>query len=70
MDTFEKIGYTLLSLLAVLWLIAILTGLIIAFPFGLLGLAALVGIGALLMKVCRERLTNKEDDYYAKNVEK
>ena len=70
MDTFEKIGYTLLGLLALLWLVAMLTGLVIAFPFGLIGLIALVGIGALFMKVCKERLTNKEDDYYSKNVER
>ena len=70
MDTFEKVGYTLLGLLALLWLVAMLTGLVIAFPFGLLGLVALVGIGALFMKVLKERLTNKEDDYYTKNVER
>lgn len=36
MDAFEKIGYTLLGALALLWLGAMLTGMIIAFPFGLL----------------------------------
>ena len=70
MDTFEKIGYTLLGVLALLWLAAMLTGMVIAFPFGLLGLVALAGIGALFMKVLKERLTNKEDDYYSKNVER
>lgn len=70
MDTFEKIGYTLLGALALLWLVAMLTGMIIAFPYGLLGLVALAGIGTLFMKVLKERLTNKEDDYYSKNVER
>jgi hypothetical protein len=70
MDTFEKIGYTLLGVLALLWLMAMLTGMVIAFPFDLVGLVALVGIGALFMKVCKERLVNKEDDYYSKNVER
>ena len=53
MDTFEKIGYTLLGVLALLWLMAMLTGMVIAFPFDLVGLVALVGIGALFMKVCK-----------------
>lgn len=66
----EKIGYVLLSLVALLWIIAIFTGLIAALPYGLVGLVGLVGIGALLIKVLKDRLGNSEDDYYSKNVEK
>lgn len=70
MDTYEKVGFTCLGVLALLYVVALLTGIILAFPFGLLGLVALVGIGALLIKVLKERIGNKEDDYYAKNVDK
>ena len=41
-----------------------------AFPYGLIGLALFAGVGLLLLKVLRERLRNKEDDYYADKVEK
>jgi hypothetical protein len=70
MDKFEKIGYTCLAIVAACYLLAILVDVIAAFPLGLLGLVALVGIGALLIKVLKERLGSAEDDYYDKNVEK
>ena len=36
----------------------------------LLGLIAVVGIGALLIKVLKERLANTEDDHYSKTVDR
>lgn len=66
----ETTGYILLGILAVVWIGAILFGLIAAFPFGLLGLMGLVGVGLLLIKVIKERLNSEEDDYYSRNVEK
>lgn len=69
MDKYEKVGFTCLGVLAVLYILALLVGVIVAFPFGLLGLVALVGIGALVIKVLKERIGNKEDDYYSKNVD-
>ena len=45
-------------------------GMIAAFPWGLIGLVALLGVGLLFAKVLQDRLANKEDDYYSKNVEK
>ena len=70
MDKYEKTGYTCLAIVAGCYLLAILVGVIAAFPLGLLGLVALVGIGALVVKVLKERLGSAEDDYYDKNVEK
>ena len=66
----ERIGYTILGLLALLWVFAIVLGMVVAFPFGLIGLVGLLGIGLLVIKVLKDRLTNKEDDYYDKHVEK
>ncbi|MCD6340158.1 MAG: hypothetical protein J7M29_12365 [Verrucomicrobia bacterium] len=66
----ETIGYALLGIVAVCWLAAMLLGMIAAFPVGLLGLVAIFGIGILFLKVVRERLQNKEDDYYSKHVDK
>ncbi len=66
----ETLGYALLGLVAAAWLVAMLAGLVAAFPYGLIGLVLLTGVGLLLLKVVRERLRNKEDDYYADKVEK
>ena len=70
MDTYEKIGYSILGALALLWVIGMIAGAIAAMPYGLLGLLAFVAIGVLLVKVLRERLTSREDDYYSKNVDR
>lgn len=64
----EKTGYVLLAILALVWFVLIITGMIIAFPFGIFGLIGIVGIGLLLIKVIRDRISGKEDNYYDKNV--
>ncbi len=66
----EKVAYGILLALVALWLILIVAGTIAAFPVGLLGLVGIVAIGLLFAKVVRERLANRDDDYYAKNVDK
>jgi hypothetical protein len=70
MDIYEKWGYSLLSIIAVIYLIAMFVGMIAAFPYGLLGLLLMAGIGVLLVKVVKERMQNKEDDYYSKEIDK
>lgn len=70
MDNFERVGYACLGAVALIYLLAMLGGMFAIFPFGLLGLVVLVGIGALLLKVVKERLANKEDDHYNRNVER
>jgi hypothetical protein len=66
----EKAGYILLSIVVVIWIAGIFVGLIVAFPFGIIGLIAIAGVGILLIKVLTDRLENKEDNYYSKNVDK
>lgn len=66
----ENIGYILLGIVAVCWIAAIIIGVIVAFPFGIIGLLAIIGIGFLFIKVIKDRLENKEDDHYSKNIEK
>ena len=70
MDRLEKFGYAILAICAVCWLGAVLFGVIVALPYGLIGLLAIIGIGVLFIKVLRERLSNKEDDYYSKHVDR
>lgn len=65
----EYIGYVFLVIVALIWIIALFIGMIAAFPYGLVGLIAIIGIGFLFAKVIKERLENKEDDHYSDNVE-
>ena len=65
----ERAGYAILLTLAILWIFAVIGGMIAAFPVGLLGLIGLVGVGLLFIKVLKDRISNKEDDYYSKNVD-
>lgn len=66
----ERLGYFLLGLAAAAWLLAILLGMIAMLPFGLLGLVAIAGLGFLFLKVLSERMANREDDHYEKEVDK
>jgi len=49
-------------------LFGIIIGMIVAIPWGIIGLIAIIGIGFLFMQVLSDRLSNKEDDYYEKNI--
>jgi F0F1-type ATP synthase assembly protein I len=66
----EKLGYILIGSVMILWIIGLFAGLIAAFPYGIIGLVVLLGFGLLFIKVLKERLANKEDDYYSKNIDK
>ncbi|MCZ6765019.1 MAG: hypothetical protein O7C63_08820 [Alphaproteobacteria bacterium] len=66
----EKVAYAILLVLAGLWLLAMVGGMIAAFPLGILGLLVLVAFGLLFAKVLRERMASEEDDYYSKTIEK
>ena len=66
----EQAGYILLSIVVIIWIVGMFVGLIVAFPFGIFGLIAIAGIGLLLIKVLTDRIDNKEDDYYSKNIDK
>lgn len=69
MDIYEKWGYTLLSIIAALYIVALFIGMIATFPFGLIGLLLIAGVGILLIKVMKERMKNKEDDYYSREID-
>lgn len=66
----EKIGYTFLVVALIIWIYLLIKGLISALPEGLIGFIVIIGLGFLFLKVVKDRLNNKEDDYYHKNVDK
>ena len=63
-------GYLLLAAAFTGYLVIVIMGLVDSFPEGIMGLLAIAGLGLLFIKVLKERLSNKEDDYYSKNVKK
>lgn len=66
----ERLGYFLLIIALIVYIILMIKGLIEALPWGIIGFVAIAGVGVLFIKVLKERLQNKEDDYYDKNVKK
>ena len=65
----EKLGYFLLAIVALIWITVVVTGLVMAFPWGIIGLIGILGVGVLFIKVLSDRLNNKEDDHYSDNVD-
>ena len=65
----EKLGYAILLVVAVYWFVQFVRGMIAGFPYDWAAVAVVVAIGLLLVKVVRDRLASKEDDYYSKNVD-
>ena len=71
MDGYEKVGYACLGIVALAYLgVVLFAGMQFGWLGGSIGLVALLGIGVLLIKVLKERRSNAEDDYYARNVDK
>ena len=66
----EKTGYTLLSIVGIIWLVLVIVGMVGAYPWGLIGFIALIGFGVLFVRVLADRLENREDDHYSRNVDK
>ena len=66
----ERTAYILPAAVAAVWIIVMVAGLVAAFPVGIIGLVVIFALGLLFIKALKERLASKEDDHYAKNVEK
>lgn len=68
-----KFAFGLLALTAIgavaFYVFAMLAGLILAFPFGLLGLIPLLAVCILIFVVLKNQASNKEDEYYSKNID-
>ena len=64
----EKAGWAMLAIVALIYLVILIVAFIVTFPVGVIGLLALGGFGLIFVHVLRERLTNEEDNYYARNI--
>ncbi|MEC7822123.1 MAG: hypothetical protein VYA20_00020 [Candidatus Neomarinimicrobiota bacterium] len=66
----EKLGYFLITAFFVVVTVLTLQEVEKFYPEGLVLLLIYGGLFILFIKVLRERLGNKEDDYYSKEVHK
>jgi|TARA_B110000914_G_C15507066_1_gene468808 hypothetical protein len=66
----EKIGYILITTFYLLVSYLTLQNIEQFYPDGLLVLLIYSGVFILFLKVLKERLNNKEDDYYSKEINK
>ena len=66
----EKTGLLLLAVGLIAYIGFLVMMSVALFPEGILGLIVIVGSALIFAQVLKDRLTNAEDDYYAKNVDK
>ena len=66
----EKLGYLLITGFFVVITLITLQAIEEFYPDGLIILLIYGGLFILFIKVLRERLSNKEDDYYSKEIRK
>jgi hypothetical protein len=66
----EKLGYIILMIVTVAWIIAWIVGMFENIWLGVIGLATIVGLGLLFIKALTDRLASKKDDKYSKEVKK
>lgn len=66
LDTLALIGF---AFIGILWASAIFAAFVMSFPMSLIAGIPLVIFSIILIVVIRQRLNNKEDDYYSKNIE-
>lgn len=66
----EKIGYVILIIAALAWIIAWIIGIFQNTWLGIIGLATLVGLGLLFIKALSDRMKSSKDDHYSRDVER
>lgn len=64
----DKLALICVIILAAIWATILLTSAIAMLPYGLPVLIAIAIGGYFVYRVVKERLENKEDDYYDKNI--
>ncbi len=65
----DRLALIFVAIVACLWAVVMVLGMVAALPWGLPGLIAFGAIGFLLWRVVSDRLSSREDDYYENNVQ-
>ncbi len=66
----EKMGYIILIIVTIAWIIAWIVGMFENVWLGIIGLVTIIGLGLLFIKALTDRLASKKDDKYSRDVEK
>ncbi len=66
----EKIGYIILIIVTIVWIIAWIVGMFENIWLGTIGLVTIIGLGLLFIKALTDRLASKKDDKYSRDVKK
>ncbi len=66
----DQIVLILLAIGAIIYVMALVFGMLQIMPYGLIGLSFMVVVLGILGRIIYDRLQNKEDDYYQKNIDK
>ena len=66
----EKMGYVILMIVTIAWIIAWIVGMFENIWLGIIGLVTIVGLGLLFIKALTDRLVSKKDDKYSRDVKK
>jgi hypothetical protein len=66
----DKLALICVIVPVAIWVITLFASALALFPYGLIILAGLMIVGYFFYRVIKERIENKEDDYYEKNIEK
>ncbi len=66
----DKLALICIVVPVVIWFFIAFIGALALFPYGLVVLIALLIVAYFFYRVIRERIENKEDDYYEKNINK
>jgi len=66
----EKMGYIILIIVTIGWIIAWIAGMFENVWLGIIGLVTIIGLGLLFIKALTDRLASKKDDKYSRDVEK
>ena len=66
----DKLALICVVVPVVIWFFIAFIGALALFPYGFIALIALLVVGYFFYRVIKERIENKEDDYYEKNINK
>ena len=66
----EKVGYIILIMAVIAWIIVWIVGMFENIWIGIIGLVTIIGLGFLFIKVLTDRIESKKDDKYSRDVKK
>ncbi len=66
----EKMGYIILIIVTIAWIIAWIVGMFENVWLGIIGLVTIIGLGLLFIRSLTDRLASKKDDKYSRDVKK